>query len=124
VPIIPLEQNFKVPQNGKSKAKTATRRQLPITSAYAFTDYRSQGQTIKRVIVDIGRPPYGRLTPFNAYVVLSQSLGREIIRLLRDFEPELFTKVPSLMLEEEDKRLYQLDRETEASYQDEQDVYD
>ncbi|KAF8419986.1 hypothetical protein L210DRAFT_3425411, partial [Boletus edulis BED1] len=43
-----------------------------LTAAYAFTDYRSQGQTIENVIVDIGHPPTGELTPFNAYVALSQ----------------------------------------------------
>lgn len=48
-----------------------SRTQLPITAAYAFTDYRAQGQTIAPVIVDIGCPPTGGITPFNMYVALS-----------------------------------------------------
>ncbi|KAI6019201.1 hypothetical protein EDC04DRAFT_2576003 [Pisolithus marmoratus] len=43
---------------------------MPLTPAYAFTDYRSQGQTIKHAIIDIGMPPTGGLTPFNIYVAL------------------------------------------------------
>jgi len=31
----------------------------------AFTDYRAEGQTICPVIVDIGRPPSGGISPFN-----------------------------------------------------------
>ncbi|KAI9069328.1 hypothetical protein FKP32DRAFT_1556445, partial [Trametes sanguinea] len=55
-----------------------------ITGAYAFTDYRSQGQTIPYVIVDLQVPPGGRLTLFNLYVALSQSRGRNSIQLLRE----------------------------------------
>jgi hypothetical protein len=120
VPIVPFEQKSNLTHN--SKTSRATRRQLPITSAYAFTDYRSQGQTIKHVIVDIGRPPNGKLTPFNAYVALSRSSGRETIRLLRDFDDILFTKAPSAMLEEEDRRLYDLDRETQVKYERDVDI--
>ncbi|CAK5274245.1 unnamed protein product, partial [Mycena citricolor] len=52
--------------------KTFRRRQYPITGAYTFTDYCSQGQTIKRVIVDIATPPSGGLSLFNLYVALSR----------------------------------------------------
>ncbi|KAI9067821.1 hypothetical protein FKP32DRAFT_1529616, partial [Trametes sanguinea] len=47
--------------------------------AYAFTDYRSQGQTIDHVIVDIKQPPGpARLTLFNLYVSLSQLLDEDL----------------------------------------------
>ncbi|KAI5988632.1 hypothetical protein EDC04DRAFT_2818423 [Pisolithus marmoratus] len=36
-----------------------------MSAAYAFTDYRSQGQTISYVLVDIARPPSGTLDLFN-----------------------------------------------------------
>ena len=36
---------------------TVTRQQLPITPAYAFTDYRSQAQTIDHCIVDLATHP-------------------------------------------------------------------
>ncbi|KAH9170390.1 hypothetical protein EDB89DRAFT_1853550, partial [Lactarius sanguifluus] len=50
-----------------------------LTPAYAFTDYKSQGQTMECVIVDIVKPPSGGLTPFNAYVTISRSRGRDTI---------------------------------------------
>ena len=37
-------------------------------AAYAFTDFRSQGQTINQVIIDIAPPPRGTLSLFNLYV--------------------------------------------------------
>ena len=42
---------------GRKGIHTVRRRQFPITAAYAFTDYRSQGQTITYVLVDIAPPP-------------------------------------------------------------------
>ncbi|KAF8195698.1 hypothetical protein K438DRAFT_1586944 [Mycena galopus ATCC 62051] len=45
--------------------------------AYAFTDYRSQGQTIGHVLVDIASPPSGKLSLFNLYVALSRSSAED-----------------------------------------------
>ncbi|KAG0703258.1 hypothetical protein DFH29DRAFT_803763 [Suillus ampliporus] len=47
------------------------RQQFPITAAYAFANYRSQGQTIPYVLVDIATPPTRGLNLFNLYVALS-----------------------------------------------------
>ncbi|KAJ6479040.1 hypothetical protein C8R45DRAFT_832940 [Mycena sanguinolenta] len=49
--------------------------------AYAFADYRSQGQTIPHVLVDIASPPSGKLSFFNLYVALSRILLAEDNRL-------------------------------------------
>jgi hypothetical protein len=94
-------------------ARTVSRSQLPITPAYAFTDYRAQGQTIDPMVIDIARPPTGGLTPFNVYVALSRGTSRDRIRLLRDFEDKLFTQHPSEHLRREDSRLDKLRVETE-----------
>ena len=56
--------------------------------------------------------PHGKLMPFNGYVALSRSSGRESIRLLREFNETLFTTTPSEILEQEDHQLVKLDRET------------
>ena len=56
----------------------------------------------------------------NVYVALSRSSGRESIRLLRDFDDSLFTTTPCVVLEEEDKRLEKLDRETYAAWKREE----
>ena len=88
------------------------RSQLPLTLAYAFTDYRAQGQTLEPVIVDIGPPPHGSLTPFNIYVALSRGTGAKNIQLLRDFDENLLQQHPSEYLRLEDERLEKLDEKT------------
>lgn len=113
--IIPVEMatrtfQIKVRGNGgQYSTRTVRRRQFPMTAAYCFTDYRSQGQTIPYVIVDIATPPTGTLSLFNLYVALSRSSGRSSIRLLRDFDNELFQKSHDTALMEEDDRLERRD---------------
>ena len=114
IPIQPMERSFTISVGDKTK--TVVRRQLPLTAAYAFTDYRSQGQTIHHAIIDIASPPTGTLTPFNIYVALSRCRGRDGIRLLRDFDENLLTSHPSEYLRLEDKRLARLNQETKEKW--------
>lgn len=81
IPIEPIAQSFDIRTkvNGKLTTKRVHRRQLPMASAYAFTDYRAQGQTIPYVLVDLAQPPSNGLSLFNLYVALSRSSGRETI---------------------------------------------
>lgn len=112
-PIEPVERVFFISTQGQKIA--VTRSQLPITGAYAMTDYRAQGQTMAAAIVDLAKPPTGSgLTPFAAYVALSRSRGRENIRILRDFDPKLFTTHPSEALRQENRRLMKLDVDTKS----------
>lgn len=115
IPISPTATTFQIKTNdGKH---TIHRRQLALIAAYAFTDFKSQGQTIEYVIVDLAKPPKGAdLTPFNAYVALSRSRGRETIRLLREPDDKLFTTHPSEFLRGEDERLERLDERTRRLY--------
>jgi len=73
------------------------------------------------VIVDLGKPPWGALTAFNAYVALSQSHshGRVqiTIRLLWDFEDKLFTTHPSEELRDKDDRLEELTEVTRIKFE-------
>ncbi|TFY52705.1 hypothetical protein EVJ58_g9862 [Rhodofomes roseus] len=119
LPIEPLSRSFQIQvpvREGRSQhfvSRTVMRRQFPITAAYAFTDYRSQGQTIPCVVVDIASPPSGSdLTLFNIYVALSRSAGRQTIRLLRDFDERLLFRPQDTQLEAEDKRLCEMDDTT------------
>ncbi|KAI0349340.1 hypothetical protein OH77DRAFT_1377707, partial [Trametes cingulata] len=99
----------------KAVKRTVTRRQYPITAAYAFTDYRAQGQTIPMVIVDIKQPPGpARLSLFNLYVALSRSSGRDTIRLLRDFDNEMFMQPHDPDLLAEDDRLEDMNEITKT----------
>lgn len=113
LPVAPLSRAFSITMTSGCRC-TVTRIQLPITPAFAFTDYSAQAQTIEYCIVDIGSPPTGKITPFNAYVALSCSRGRESIRLLRDFDERLFIQHPCEHLRNEDRRLEEMDRATEA----------
>lgn len=110
IPIVPVKKTFTITKNGTKVS--VTRSQLPLTLAYAFTDYRSQGQTLQPVLVDIAPPPYGHLTPFNIYVALSRGTGRDNIRLLRDFDHTLLQQHPSEFLRLEDERLQKLNEST------------
>jgi hypothetical protein len=113
VPLSPVNCKFTM---GSTPSTRITRRQLPLIPAYAFTDFKSQGQTIEHVLVDIGKTTCFALSPFNAYVALSRSRGRETIRLLRDFDDKLFIRHPSEDLRIEDERIDALAKETSTHY--------
>jgi hypothetical protein len=81
-------------------------------AAYVFTDYWSQGQTLSYVLVDIASLPCGTLTLFNLYVALSRSSGQSTIRLLQDFDKDLFMQYHDIALMEEDDRLEELNQIT------------
>ncbi|KAG6822648.1 hypothetical protein H0H92_013075 [Tricholoma furcatifolium] len=93
-----------------------------MTASYAFTDYRSQGQTIPNVLVDIATPPTGGLSLFNLYVALSRSSGRQSIRILRDFDDSIFMAAHDPELLAEDDRLEHMDRQTRKWWQKMQEI--
>ncbi|KAK0246522.1 hypothetical protein EDD85DRAFT_784129 [Armillaria nabsnona] len=114
LPIVPAEVGFQVQTHYGSRH--IHRQQLSIIPAYAFTHHKCQGQNLGVVLVDLGRPPTGKLGPFNAYVALSRSKGRENIRLLRRPDTSLFTTYPSAALRHEDERLARLNVETKERH--------
>ncbi|KIO13324.1 hypothetical protein M404DRAFT_18813 [Pisolithus tinctorius Marx 270] len=116
LPVTPICRTFSVSSAG-GKWTTISHVQLPITAAYAFTDYHTQAQTLEHCIIDIGMPPSGQLTPFNAYIALSRSWGRDTTQLLRDFDVRLFTQHPSEYLRNEDKCLDKMDESTKLWWQ-------
>ena len=109
IPITPSECTFQI--NEGKKSIRVKRRQYAITAGYAFTDYKSQGQTIEYVIIGLAKPPSGRTTGFAAYVALSRSRGRDAIRFLRDFN-EVFQHHPSEDLRRDMRRLEVLNEKT------------
>jgi len=64
IPIFPSETKFNITCRGKTLK--VTRRIPALTAGYTFMDYKSQGQTIEYVIVDLGKPAHGDLSGFNA----------------------------------------------------------
>lgn len=84
IPLAPVAKTMRIGLGRKKKKRDkeqpqlkfmVTQRQLPMMAAYAFTDYRAQGPTIPRVVVDIAHTPSGQMSIFNVYVVLSRSRG-------------------------------------------------
>lgn len=71
--------------DSRSIQRTVRRHEFPITAAYAFTDYLSQGQTVPAVLVDIATLPMGGLT-CSTCMSHSGSSGRAKIYLLCDFD--------------------------------------
>lgn len=122
IPIVPASKSYSltmsVVQNDghiERVKRTIRRLQFPITPAYAFTDYRSQGQTISAAIIDLADPPTGRgLTSHSLYVALSRCSGRDNVRILRDFDHSILKRPLELELVEEDQRLEGLDKTTEV----------
>jgi len=115
MPILPTKKTFSI--TARNKTYSINQRQLTLTPGYAFTDYKSQSQIIEYLMIDIGQPPSGSLSPFNAYIALSRSRGRETIQLLRDFNDELFVHHPSEDLRKEMLRLEELNRETQTKFE-------
>lgn len=115
IPLTPSVAKFVVTDRTRKKV-SISRRQYAMTAGYAFTDYKAQGQTIEYVIIDIGKPPTGSLSAFSVYVALSRSRGRNTIRLLRDFDPNLFQNHPSEALRLEMIRLEGLNEKTKKEW--------
>jgi ATP-dependent exoDNAse (exonuclease V) alpha subunit len=104
IPLTPCVANFTVTMRDGSKLSVG-RQQYALTGGYAFTDIKSQGQTIEVLVVDLRNTPTGKISPFSAYVALSRSRGRGTIRLLSDFDDKLFQTHPNADLEAEMQRL-------------------
>ncbi|KAF8825621.1 hypothetical protein HHX47_DHR6000135 [Lentinula edodes] len=116
LPSVPQETKFSAAVNATG-TRTVVRRQLALTPGYAFTDLKSQGQTIEYVIVDLASPNYGsKLNAFGAYVSLSRSRGRDTIRILHGFDESIFVTHPSPVLEAEDQRLQEYDEATTSAW--------
>lgn len=115
IPLTPSLGKFTVTDR-TGKRLRIVRHQYPMTAGYAFTDYKSQGQTIEYLIIDLGKPPTGSLSPFSAYVALSRSRGRDNIRLLRDFDANMFQNHPSEALRWDMRRLEKLNETTKTEW--------
>jgi hypothetical protein len=122
IPIVPASKGYYIPMSIVQKdghveqvKRSVQHLQYPITPAYAFTDYRSQGETISAAIIDIADPPTScKLNSANLYVALSRFPGRDSIRILQDFNQAILKKELEYELLKEDNRLEGLDALNES----------
>jgi len=107
-PIIPTSTSFK-----HNKRTEISRLQLPLLPGYAYTDYKSQGRTLPRAIVDLKTANSLQ----GAYVMLSRVTSLQGLTILRDFKNIKIEKPLSDDLRKELTRLRKLDGLTKLEYE-------
>ncbi|PPQ80410.1 hypothetical protein CVT26_004432 [Gymnopilus dilepis] len=101
VPIFPRRTQIRYPQlaNMGFKVATFSRLQLPLVPAYAYTDFKSQGKTLVRAIVDLVSAK-GQ----GAYVMLSRVTSLSGVAILRWFPPaKIFSRLSNELRNEIDR---------------------
>jgi ATP-dependent exoDNAse (exonuclease V) alpha subunit len=108
VPILPVPHSFTY-KSRYGESFPISRLQLPLVPAYSYTDYKSQGRTLERAIVDLksARSLQG------IYVMLSRVKSLAGLAVLGDFPPNILEQHLSEELRNEFKRL---DEQTLAAY--------
>ena len=115
VPIFPEVVKFevKVVSNGAFDAKHVSRYQLPLLPAYAYTDYKSQGKSLSRAIVDIESAHSLQ----GVYVMLSRVKTLDGLLVLRPFVSSRVCRRLSQELREELQRIDRLSEATRVWYE-------
>jgi len=117
-PILPDSTELKFEHGASHKRCTITRKQVPIEPGFAMTVHKAQGQTMRRVIVDLAgcagtEPPY---------VMVSRATSLDGLLVLRDFDARQITKRQSEDLRKELNRIMLQKWLTTAKYGDSKEV--
>jgi hypothetical protein len=90
VPIHPVEERFTVhlPGHNSVAACRITRMQLPVMGDYAMTDYKAQGRTFQRAVVDLSVGCTGAA----GYVMLSRLTSLQGLAILCPFERDVLNR--------------------------------
>ncbi|KAI0056635.1 hypothetical protein BV25DRAFT_1813624 [Artomyces pyxidatus] len=111
VPIYPISKTFKY-QGRDRRTFNITRLQIPLLPAYAYTDYKSQGRSLDRVVVDVA----GCRSLQSLYVMLSRVKTLKGLAILRWFPPDKISQRLSHEFRSEFARLDVLHRKTREAY--------
>ncbi|KAJ3517880.1 hypothetical protein NMY22_g13870 [Coprinellus aureogranulatus] len=112
VPIFPTSISIAQPVHmGSIQARSFRRQQIPVVPSYSYTDYKSQGRTLERAIIDI-TSSRGQ----GIYVMLSRVKSLDGLLILRWFPDSKIIQRMSGELRDELCRLEALDERTEALY--------
>ncbi|KAF5325922.1 hypothetical protein D9611_000998 [Ephemerocybe angulata] len=106
VPIFPTNVNVPYPLRiGSIVSKSFSRRQVPLIPAYSYTDYKSQGRTLSRAVLDLASSQGQGI-----YVMLSRVRSLDGLLILRWFPQSKIIQEMSGELREEIARLERLDQ--------------
>lgn len=113
VPIVPERTRFDFVYKTmeKSGRRSVSRQQIPILPAYSYTDFKSQGRTLEKAIVDLATAR-GQ----GVYVMLSRVKTLSGIAILRWFPSSRIYHRLSQEVRNELIRIDYLDRVTKAAY--------
>ncbi|CAF2952367.1 unnamed protein product [Rotaria sp. Silwood2] len=91
------------------------RKALPLIPAYSITTHKSQGQTLRKIIVDLVTPP-GPVEVASIYVPLSHVKRVDDLLIVRPFEFSSLQVKPSAAQLQELKRLDTIAKKTQKSF--------
>ncbi len=91
------------------------RKALPLVPAYSSTSYKSQGQMLPKIIIDLNMPP-GMVEIASAYVPLSRVQKLTDLVILQDFSISALQVKPSKWHIAELNRLAIIFEETKRRY--------
>ena len=117
VPIFPVQYYFRWTRTPKTATRPAqkvrvSRTQLPLLPAYCYTDYKSQGRSLDKAVVD----PLTAQSLQGLYVMLSRVRSLDGLTVLRPFRRQKIYQRLQQELREELERLEHLDHETKTRY--------
>ncbi|KAK7027673.1 PIF1-like helicase-domain-containing protein [Favolaschia claudopus] len=90
-----------------------SRVQLPLLPSYAYTDYKSQGRSLKKAILDLN----GCFSLQSVYVMLSRATSLQSFAVLRPFKPTTMTNRLGEEFRAEFQRLEELDTATTKAWE-------
>jgi hypothetical protein len=98
IPIFPTSTSIKHTLTiGTSQIKSFTRSQCPLVPAYCYTDYKSQGRSLDKAVVDLA----SARSQEGVYVMLSRVKSLDGLLILRWFPETKITQRLSAELREE-----------------------
>jgi len=97
IPVYPIKRSCVhtiYRSQGGNLQRRFQRFQLPLTPAFAFTDYKCQGRTLRETMVDLA----GGCTTMGAYVMLSRVQRLKDLLILRPYDESILDmKIPQAL---------------------------
>ncbi len=95
--------DFRFKDGDKIRTRSVTRKQLPLLPAYSYTDFKSQGRTLDRAIVDLytarGQGVYvmlSRVKTLKGFAIMRWFPSTKIFqRLSEDMRDGIISKTPA-----------------------------